>query len=147
MARPLLMLLAAAVLLGAGCAEPPELVVETPLFVFNTYPANGATVAHADLREVAVTFSADLGDADAVRADLHRHLELAGEGGPVPLLRSDRTNVAYDDETFTLRVLLDAEVRRALEAGPYTLTFRAGLEAADGRILPVDYVARFVVAR
>jgi hypothetical protein len=147
MARVFLTALAGILAIGAtACADAPELAVDTPLFVFDTYPANGATIAASDLREVAVTFSSDLGPADDVRADLDRHLELDAPSGPLAVLRPDRTNVAYDDEHFTLRVLLDPEVRARLAPGPYTLVVREGLEAADGRVLPVDYAARFVVA-
>jgi hypothetical protein len=133
-------------LLGAGCAEAPELAVDTPLFVFNAYPASGATIARADLRELAVTFSDDLGEAFIVREETGDFLELVGPEGALAVVRTDRTNIAYDDETFTLRVLLDREVRAAIAPGAWRLLVRGGLESSEGRVLPVDYEARFVVA-
>ncbi len=137
---------ALAALAWAGCADVPALEVDTPLFVFNAYPASGATIAHADLREVAVTFSDDLGEAFVVREESGDFLELVGPEGALPVVRTDRTNVAYDDETYTLRVLLDPEVRTAIGPGPWRLLVRGGLESSEGRVLPVDYEARFVVA-
>ncbi len=143
MARGVLMIWVAALGL-AGCVEAPVLVVETPLLVFNTYPANGATLDRADLGEVAITFSADVGPAEAV-VD---HVVLRGADGVLPLLRDDGANVGYDADTFTLRVALDAQAQDALAAGTYDLTVTRGLEAVDGRRLPTDYVVRFtVVAR
>lgn len=144
MARLVLILTIA---LAGGCTEPPEIAIETPLFVFNTYPANGATIAWSDLREVAITFSADLGDPAEVRGAATGIFELFDEEGPLPLVRTDRTNVAYDDEHFTLRVLIDPELRDGFEAGTYRLVVRGGLESDEGRVLPTDYEARFVLAR
>ena len=65
MARRILMAVAATLL--AGCVEAPTLAVDTPLLVFNTYPANGATLDRADLGELAITFSADIGPAEVAR--------------------------------------------------------------------------------
>jgi hypothetical protein len=135
-----------AALLTAGCADVPELSVDTPLFVFNAYPASGATIARTDLRELAVTFSDDLGEAFIVREETGDFLELVGPEGALPVVRTDRTNIAYDDETYTLRVLLDPEVRTEIGPGAWKLLVRGGLESSEGRVLPVDYEARFIVA-
>jgi len=137
-------LLAFGLLLLGGC-QPPELDVQPPLLVFNSYPANGATVARTDLGEVAFTFSADLGEAERARENASRLISLADTEGPIAFVRPDRTNVAYDPDTFTLRILIDPEVRRALLADTHELTIRAGFPADDGRVLPTSYVIRFHV--
>lgn len=136
-------LLIAAALLCA--CEPPELVVDPPLLVFNSYPANGATIARSDLGEVAFTFSADLGDAERARENASRLISFADPDGPIAIVRPDRTNIAYDEDTFTLRILIDPEVRQALVADTHELTIRGGFPADDGRVLPTAFVVRFRV--
>ncbi len=139
---------ALALALGFGCAEAPILVVDVPLLVTNTYPANGATLARSDLGELAISFSADLGEPTDARALARDYLEFGPEGGdPLPFVRADLTNVAYDARSFTLRILLDDSVRRKVDAGPHVLRVGEGLEAADGRPLPAALEFRFVVAR
>ncbi len=143
MARALLII--ALGVLAPGCVDAPILQVDAPLLVFNTYPANGATIARGDLGELAVTFSADLGPEAQARDQANDRLTLAGARGPLPVVRGDAGNVAYDQDTFTLRVVLDPEVLAQLTPGRWTLTVGRGFEAADGRPLPTDYAARFTV--
>lgn len=145
--RPVLLLLLLTSPLG-GCVDTPVFEVDAPLLVFNTYPANGATIARSDLGELAVTFSASLGTAEEARAQAALQLVFSDEasGRSLSIIRGDGTNVAYDVDDFTLRVVLDDEARRAVDTGAYTLTVGRDFRAEDGRKLPTDYIVRFTVA-
>ena len=127
----------------AGCGDAPALEVDAPLFVMNTYPANGASVAHDDLGQLAVTFSADLGPADDVRAQVPTFISLTFEGTSMELMRPNLLNVAYDEAMYTLRVEIPHAQREGFPGGLYEFSVRAGLAAADGRALPVDHVVQF----
>jgi hypothetical protein len=132
----------------AGCVDTPVFEVDAPLLVFNTYPANGATIARSDLGELAVTFSAGLGTPEEARAQAAEQLVFTDEatGRSLAFIRGDGTNVAYDADDFTLRVVLDDEARRAVDTGAYVLTVGREFRAEDGRKLPTDYIVRFTVA-
>jgi hypothetical protein len=141
---PHLLMLAVCAALWAGCAEAPELTVDAPLLIFDSYPASGASVARGDLAELAVVFTADLGEPAEAAAQAD-HVTLADADGPIAIVRPDRTNVAYDRDAYLLRVELDPEVVRALRPGTWTLTVGEAITAADGRPLPHDYVVRFTL--
>jgi len=130
-------------LLLSGCAPAPQLeITQLPLMIFNTYPANGATLARSDLGELALTFTEDLGPAELARAQA-RHLRLSDSEGGIRILREDLGNVSYDDETYTLRVELDPEVQGALLPDLYSLQVEQGLQTSDGQSLPLSYELRF----
>lgn len=138
-------LLAAGITGSLACNEAPALVVDAPLFVFNTYPGNGVTLARDDLGEIAVTFSADLGEPDEVRAVIADFVLFEDETGPIRLVKPDAINVAWDTDEWTLRFVIDENIRETLGEGRYRLTIYAGLTAADGRVLPTDHLVRFRV--
>lgn len=140
------LLFALSAMMTSGCADAPELFAEAPLMVFNSYPSNGATVARSDLRQIAVTFSEDLGSADHARTMADRFIVLESPDGPIPITRDDQTNVSYDPEFFSLRVQLDPQVRAGLESGRYLLTIRRSLETEAGSELPTDFVIEFNLA-
>ncbi len=128
-----------------GCGDL-SLEVDPPLFVFNSYPANGATVAQGDLGALSFTFSEDLGAPDEAVARAGGLVDLTGRDGSFEVVREDRANVAYDPETYTLTVTLEEGVRAALVPGGYAVTVRRELRAASGRPLPRDFTAQFQVA-
>ncbi len=123
--------------------DAPVIEVEPPLFVFNSYPANGATLAPGSLGELSYTFSEDLGGSESVVANVAPLLSLDNEEEPIPLVREDRGNLSYDPETYTLTVTLEPDVRSELTAGRYVATIRSELRAASGHLLPQDFVVRF----
>lgn len=125
-----------------GC-EAPAFEVQAPLFVFNTYPANGAQVARVDLDEFLIVFSADLGTAEDVRGSIDTWLHLTDEEGELALVREDETNVTYDPETFTVRVLVDGPLKEGMGDGIYTLTVDPGVLSVDGVRMPQPFTVRF----
>ncbi len=130
-------------LLFSACADSPQLVVEAPLLVFNSYPANGATLALGDLESLSVTFAEDVGDVVHVRERLAPLIDLADQRGGIRILREDGTNIRYVPEHFTLIIELEPELRAALEPGRYELTVRREVQTQAGRGLPADFVVRF----
>jgi hypothetical protein len=150
MARSVLTQVLMALLLASGltgCADAPMVEVSAPLLVFNSYPANGATVDARDLTELAWTFSVDLGEADHARRQAAQHASLFGPDGLIELVRPDATNVAYEPGTLTIRVVLDQTIRAALPAGRYDLVLAAGVQTEGGLGMPTDFTVRFRLTR
>lgn len=140
-------LLTLALALATVSCDAPDFEVQAPLFVFNAYPANGALVAREDLQEILIVFSEDLGTAEAVRAEIDRWLILEDEEeGELVLVRPDQTNVAYDPDTYTVRVLVDPPLREGMQAGAHRLTIDGGVTSAAGVRMPQPYEIRFRLA-
>jgi len=121
-----------------GCADAPVLEVPAPLFVFNSYPANGATLAVEDLGELSFTFSEDLGDRADVEEAAASLITLVDRRGAVSL-----GSPAYDAETFTLSLPVADD---GLGRGGYVATVDASLTAHSGRSLPTDFIVQFQLA-
>lgn len=146
--RRLLIMLLLGISAGLGACESPEFSAEGPLFVFNSYPANGVSVVRDDLTTLSVTFSDDVGPAPEVRGQVPDWFRLEDEVGGIEIVASEGTNVAYDPETFTLEVRLSEALTRGMSDGVYVLTVDRRWESTDGRRMPQDYVIRFrVVSR
>ena len=124
-----------AMVCGLGCADAPVIEVETPLFVFNSYPANGATLAVGDLGELSFTFSEDLGAPADVEAATASLVVLESRTGAL-ILGPPR----YDPESFTLSLTVDAA---GLTPGGHVATLDRALTGASGRGLPTDFVVQF----
>ncbi len=134
MARAIVMV----VLLAWGCTDAPVLEVQTPLFVFNSYPASGATLAVGDLGELSFTFSEDLGEARDVEAATAALLTLENRDGPLEL-----GPPSYDADTFTLSFPVTA----SLMPGGHVATLEQSLTSSAGRSLPTDFVVQFQLAQ
>lgn len=125
----------------AGCADAPVLEVPAPLFVFNSYPASGATLAVGDLGELSFTFSEDLGPREDVEAAVAGLVGLEDRSGPI-----DLGAPRYDPGAFTLTLALDDATRARLAPGGYLATVQRAVTSADGRSLATDFVVQFQLA-
>ncbi|MFN3197613.1 MAG: hypothetical protein ACE366_04185 [Bradymonadia bacterium] len=132
--------------LALPACDAPDFEVQAPLFVFNTYPANGSTVSRIDLDEFLIVFSRDLGTAEDVRDSIETWLRLSDEESELVLIRPDQTNVSYDAEFYTVRVLVDGPLKSGMAGGLYTLTVDPGLESVDGIRMPQPFSVRFRLA-
>lgn len=115
-----------------GACAPPQLVVETPLFVVETFPANGASVEATMVQQVILLFSEKV---DPASLKGHLHLQ---EIDTILQAKASSKAIAIEgcqreEESLAVRCPLGASIQAQLTTGK---SFRLDLSSGVQSVAP-----------